>query len=164
MLYCLNVNEFYYYIQIYSWLLNNCFLLALVSFIKPSWLSVWRGRVRILCPRGTGTIPVVTSHFVWPVAWLFKLSQIRPSSEWIPGEIWGRYAGRVCESTWWLAYNPHSTFWLKGHETESSTAGLDLKGLVPSYLLFTSFLLSDFYCGTITKYFPHCALWFFLLL
>ena len=31
---------------------------------------------------------------------------------------------------------PHYTSWLKGHETEISTAGLDLKGLVPSYLLF----------------------------
>ena len=30
---------------------------------------------------------------------------------------------------------PHCTSWLKGHETEISTAGLDLKGLVPSYLL-----------------------------
>ena len=30
---------------------------------------------------------------------------------------------------------PHCTSWLKGLETEINTAGLDLKGLVPSYLL-----------------------------
>jgi len=29
----------------------------------------------------------------------------------------------------------HCPSWLKGHETEISPAGLDLKGLVPSYLL-----------------------------
>ena len=31
---------------------------------------------------------------------------------------------------------PHFTSWLKDHETEISTAGLDFKGLVPSYLLY----------------------------
>ena len=30
---------------------------------------------------------------------------------------------------------PHCTSWLKGYETEISTPGLELKGLVPSYLL-----------------------------
>jgi len=32
---------------------------------------------------------------------------------------------------------PHCTSWLKGDETEISTAGSDLKGVVPSYLLLT---------------------------
>ena len=33
--------------------------------IKPSWLSGWRTGVGILCPRGKGSIPVVTSYLVW---------------------------------------------------------------------------------------------------
>jgi hypothetical protein len=46
----------------------------------------------------------------------------------------------VSESRGWLAANPHWTSWLKGLETEISTAGLDFKGLVLYPFLFVSFL------------------------
>ena len=34
-----------------------------------------------------------------------------------------------------VASKQHCTSWLKGHETEISTADLTLKGILPSYLL-----------------------------
>ena len=53
----------------------------------------------------------------------------------------GKQEGCVKEQDGWPLAPPHCTSWLKGHETEISTAGLDLKGLVPFYLLTFFYLI-----------------------
>ena len=104
----------------------------------PSWLSGWHAGVENMCPRGTGSIPVVTSHLVWDGGqWCDSVSSARVDpalSGYLEKSGEGKQEGCAkAQDNWPPA--PHCTSWLKGYETEISTVGLVLKGLVPSYLL-----------------------------
>ena len=92
----------------------------------------------ILCPRGTGSIPVVASYLVWDGGqWLDSVSSARVDpalNGYLKRSGEGKHERCVKAQDGWPP-TPHCTSWLKGHKTEVSTASLDLKGLVPSYLL-----------------------------
>ena len=94
--------------------------------------------MRILCLWGTGLILGVTGHFVWDGGqWRDSVSSARvdPALNGYlekPGEGKQERCAKA-QDGWPLT--PHCTSWLKGHKTEISTAGLNLKGLISSYLL-----------------------------
>ena len=87
----------------------------------------------ILCPRGTGSIPAVTSSLVWDGSqWRDSVSSARVDpalNGYLEKSGEGKQEGCVKAQDGW----PHPP--IKGHETEISNAGLDLKGLVQSYLI-----------------------------
>ena len=93
----------------------------------------------ILCPRGTGSIPIVTSYLVWDGGqWRDSVSSARVDpalNGYLEKSGEGKQEGCVKAKDGWPP-TPHCTSWLKGHETEISTAGLNLKGIVPSYLIY----------------------------
>ena len=104
----------------------------------PSWLSGWHTGVEFLCPRGTGSILVVTSYLVWDGGqWRDSVSSARvvpPLNAYLEKSGEGKQEGYARAQDVWPP-TTHCISWLKGHETEISTAGSDLKGLLPSYLL-----------------------------
>ena len=118
-------------------------LKAKIMWLEPSWLSGWHAGVGILCPRGTDSIPVVTSYLVWKGGqWCNSVSSARVDpalNGYLEKSGEGQQEGFVKAQDGWPPA-PHCTSWLKDHETEISTAGLDFKGLVPSYLLTFFFM------------------------
>ena len=94
--------------------------------------------MEILCPRGTGSIPIVTSYLVWDGGqWRDSVSSaiVHPDlNGYLEKSGEGKQEGCAKAQNGWPP-TFHCTSWLKGHETEISTVGLNLKGLVPSYLL-----------------------------
>jgi len=116
----------------------------------PCWLSGWRSGVGILYPRGTGSIPVVTSCLVWEGGqWRDSINSARVDPA-LNGNLEksgeGKEEGCVKAQDGWPPAS-HCTFWLKGHEMDISTAGLDLKGLVPSFTYLLFFLQFGIYIG-----------------
>ena len=113
-----------------------------------SWLSGWHAGLRILCPRGKGSVPGIASYLVLDGGkWSDSISSARVDPT-LNGQLEKSREDkqeRCAKAQDGRALAPHCTSWLKGHETEISTAGLDLKVLVPSYLL----TCKDFFG-------PHC--------
>ena len=97
----------------------------------------------IFCPWGMGSIPGVASYLVWDGGqWLDSVSSVRVDlvlNGYLEKPAEGKQEGCAKAHDGWPPAL-HCTSWLKGHETEISTAGLDFKGLVSSYL-FTSLMM-----------------------
>ena len=104
----------------------NCYALMLLRCMLVCWCAGFG----IPCLRGRGFESRCTQFFSLgrgSVAWLCKLSQSQPRSKWVPGEIWeGKQEGCAKAQDGWPP-TPHCTSWLKGQETEISTAGTDCK-------------------------------------
>ena len=100
-----------------------------------------RAAYEILCPRGTGLIPVVTSYLVWDGGqWCDSVSSARVDpalNGYLEKSGEGKQEGYVKAQDGW----PPAP-----HETEISTAGLELKGLVPSYIhiIFFYFVATNY--------------------
>ena len=91
----------------------------------------------ILGPRSRGSIPGVAGHLVWDGGQLrdsVSLDRIDQAlNRCLEKSGKGKLEGYAKAQDGWPA--PFFISWLKAHEVDISTAGLDLKGLVPSYLL-----------------------------
>jgi hypothetical protein len=74
---------------------------------------------------------------------LVSLASVTPSlNEYLEKSGEGKQEGCAKAQDGWPPA-PHRTSWLKGHETEISTVGLDLKVLVSSYLLLTYYFVTS---------------------
>ena len=124
--------------------LTRGFLYEYSLLCRPFWLSGWCAGVEILSPRGMGSIPVVISYLVRDGGqWRDSVSSARVDpalNGYRVKSVEGKQEGCVKALDGWPPA-PHCTSWLKGHDTETSTAGLDLKGLVSSYFFFFTFFL-----------------------
>ena len=112
-------------------------MLTIHLAVLPKWMCAGLG---IICSRGSGSIPGVVSYWVWDGGqWCDSVRSARV----VPAlngylEKFGEGKQEGCAKAQdGLPPSSHCTFWLNYHETEMSTAGLALKGLVTYRLTYT---------------------------